>query len=402
MKKHYFSAYSGLPRAVYFLFAARLVNSMGYFVSPLLTLILTQKLDMSKADAGTTVALMILTQAPCVLLGGKLADTIGRKKTLMIGSFAAAAFYLICGLGLTGKTMVYCIILAADCSAVSVPASDALLAELTRPEERQSAYSLLYLGVNIGMAASPIIGGLLFASHLPLLFILDAVTTLASVSIVAVNVPEPLSGGEEADRKKPRSSLCAVLRRAPILVAFVLLLFLYDFCYSQWNFMLPAQFGDLFAADGARLYSTLSSVNALTVIVATPLITRITGLLRPLRAVALAGVFYIAAYVGFYFGGHYSAYFALAIIFTLGEIGTTVQIGAFISNRSPLGCLGRVTAFSTLMRGAASALGPLLMGQMLTAWGYSTGWLITVGIALAAAAGFLFLDRRDNPIETDS
>ena len=28
MKKHYFGAYAGLPRAVYFLFAARLVNSM--------------------------------------------------------------------------------------------------------------------------------------------------------------------------------------------------------------------------------------------------------------------------------------------------------------------------------------------------------------------------------------
>ena len=311
MKKHYFAAYAGLPREVYFLFAARLVNSMGYFVSPLLTLILTQKIGMSKAEAGTTVALLILTQAPCVLLGGKLADAIGRKRTLLLGSLAGAAFYLLCGLGFTGRTLIAGIILAADCTAVSVPAFDALLADLTKPEERQSAYSLLYLGVNVGMAASPLIGGLLFNSHLSLLFVLDAVTTFAAVSIVAVNVPETFSDRKKTQKETTHISLYAALRRTPLIVGFVFLLFLYDFSYSQVNFMLPAQFGDLFAGDGARLYSVLSSVNAATVIVITPLITFLTRRMRPLRAVALAGIFYIISYIGFCVGGKYPFYFFL-------------------------------------------------------------------------------------------
>lgn len=397
MKKHYFGAYAGLPREVYFLFAARLVNSMGYFVSPLLTLILTQKIGMSKAEAGTTVALLILTQAPCVLLGGKLADVIGRKKTLLLGSLAGAAFYLLCGLGLTGRTLIGGIILAADCTAVSIPASEALLADLTKPEERQSAYSLLYLGVNVGMAASPLIGGLLFNSHLSLLFVLDAVTTFAAVSIVAVNVPETFSDRKKTETEAPHISLYTALRRAPVIVGFVFLLFLYDFSYSQVNFMLPAQFGDLFAGDGARLYSILSSANAVTVIVMTPLITFLTRRLRPLRAVALAGIFYIAAYIGFCAGGKFPFYFLLMVVFTLGEICAAVQVGAFISNRAPRDCLGRINAFSTLMRGASSALGPLLMGQLLMVWDYPAGWLTTAGIALAAAVGFSLLDRRDRP-----
>jgi MFS family permease len=395
VKKRYFAAYSGLPGQVYYLFAARLVNSMGYFVSPLLTLILTRKLGMSTAEAGTDVALLILTQAPCVLLGGRLADTIGRKKTLIFGSLASAVFYLICGLGLTGKAMVWCIILAADCVAVAMPASDALLADLTRPEERQSAYSLLYLGINIGMAASPIVGGLLFKSHLPLLFILDAATTFAAVAIIAVKVHEPAraAGGGEDDA--PGISLFGALRRAPILIFFALLLFLYDFCYSQWNFMLPAQFGDMFGDDGARLISFLTSVNAVTVIILTPLMTKLTHSLRPLRAVALAGTFFIASYLGFSLGGGYPAYIVFAVLFTLGEICSAVQTGAFISNRSPSGCLGRINAFTTLTRGSAAALGPFVMGKLLTGWSYSSGWLATAALALAAALGFLLLDRKD-------
>jgi MFS family permease len=395
VKKHYFSSYSGLPREVYFLFAARLVNSMGFFVTPLLTLILTQKLGMSKAEAGTTVALLLLTQAPCVILGGRLADTIGRKKTLLAGSLAGAAFYLACGAGLTGRTMVYCIILAADCVAVSMPASDALLADLTKPEERQSAYSLLYLGINIGMAASPIIGGLLFKDHLPLLFILDAVTTFAAVGIIAFRVPEVFVPGRRTD-SAPAISLHAALKRAPVLAAFVGFMFLYDFCYSQWNFMLPAQFGDRFSGDGARLYSVLSSINAVTVIVMTPLVTRLTRRTRPLRAMAVAGIFYCAAYIGFSACGPYPLYCVLAAVFTLGEIFSAIQSGAFISIRSPAGCLGRINAFSTLVRGSSAALGPLIMGQALTRITYGTGWLIIAGIALAAAGGLRLLDKHDN------
>lgn len=394
MKKHYFSAYAGLPGTVYALFAARLVNSMGYFVSPLLTLILTQKLGMDKAEAGRTVALLILTQAPCVLLGGRLADSLGRKKTLIFGSTAGAAMYLICGLGLTGKAMILCIILAADCVAVSVPSSEALLADLTRPEQRQSAYSLLYLGINIGAAISPIVGGLLFKNHLPLLFVLDAATSLAAVLIVAVNVPEgfprPHAGGTEN-----RISLPSALRRVPILAAFICLLFLYEFCYSQWSFMLPAQFGDRFSGDGARMYSVLASVNAVTVIVMTPLVTKLTGRLRPLRAVALAGLFYLAAYIGFCAGGSYLFYLCFAVLFTLGEICSAIQTGAFISNRAPAGCLGRINAFSALMRGASGALGPLVMGRILTVWSYPAGWLVTAGIVASAAVGMFLLDRKD-------
>ena len=72
-------------------------------------------------------------------------------------------------------------------------------------------------------------------------------------------------------------------------------------------------------------------------------------------------------------------------------------MGAFISNRAPRDCLGRINAFSTLMRGSSSALGPLLMGQLLMVWDYPAGWLTTAGIALAAAVGFSLLDRRDRP-----
>lgn len=72
--------------------------------------------------------------------------------------------------------MVLFIVAAADFGTMAFPAFDATLADLTDPENRQSAFSLLYFGANIGMAISPIVGGLLFKDHLSLLFFLERIS----------------------------------------------------------------------------------------------------------------------------------------------------------------------------------------------------------------------------------
>ena len=42
------------------------------------------------------------------------------------------------------------------------PAYDALLADLTNPDNRKGAYSLVYMGWNLGFAIGPAIAGMLF------------------------------------------------------------------------------------------------------------------------------------------------------------------------------------------------------------------------------------------------
>ena len=391
--KRYFDAYRGFPREVYFLFLAKLVNSMGMFIMPLLTLIMTQKLALTTDAAGKVAALLVLTQAPCVILGGKLADSIGRMKVMVGGSLGGALFYLVCGCGLTGYAMLACIILAADLISLTVPAAEALLADYTTPEQRQGAYSLLYLGGNIGMAVSPILGGLLFQRHLSLLFLLDGATTIAGVLILLLNVRERFAR-QPAETAARQPTLRSALKAAPYIVGFALLLFLYDFCYAQWSFLLPAEFGSRFGEGGAKLYSVLCSANAVTVIALTPLITRLTHRLPPLRAIALAGALYAAAYLGFALAPAYGLLVVCGELFTLGEICSTIQIGAFVSTHIPAACLGRVTAFTTFVRGASYAVGPLAMGGLLTFATYHAGWYVTAGVVCCGGLGMVLLNRQ--------
>lgn len=107
--------------------------------------------------------------------------------------------------------------------------------------------------------------------------------------------------------------------------AFLALLFLYDFAIPSGDFLLPAQFGDRYAGDGARFYSYLTSPNALTVIFMTPVVTSLVSGLRPLTAVAIGGGLFCAAYLCFGTGGTFPVYIAAAGALHLGEISETIQ-----------------------------------------------------------------------------
>ena len=104
--------YRGLPGEIYFLFIARAISCLGRFIAPVLALILTQKIGMDVGKAGVLVTSMIFLQAPCVLLGGKLADSIGRKKIICIFFALAAVIYIACGMMPVCVEMAYLMILS--------------------------------------------------------------------------------------------------------------------------------------------------------------------------------------------------------------------------------------------------------------------------------------------------
>ena len=175
---------------------------------------------------------------------------------------------------------------------MSTPAYDALNADLTNESNRKSSYSLLYMGVNIGFSIGPIIGGFLYKDYLPLIFIGDALTTVAALLLIVLYIKEPnrqkevaVDYEEEQDLKV--STLSVILKR-PILILFPLMMLLYQFAYSQWVFTLPIQLGELFQENGARLYGFLGGFNGVIVITFTPILTYLTKKFRTLMDLVLS------------------------------------------------------------------------------------------------------------------
>jgi MFS family permease len=393
--------YRGLPKEIYVLFVSRIINSMGAFVFPLLALILTQKIGLTKVQAGSFVTLLALSQVPGMLIGGKLVDSFGRKKIIIIFQVLGASCYLFCGLLNPSKLMALFIVFASSFYGMAGPAFDAVSADLTLPSNRKGAYSLLYMGHNIGFSVAPIIGGILYKHHLPLLFIGDGITTLLSLALFTIFIKETLKEKDAVIENSNKleaheeGSVFTVLFKRPILLYFALIMFIYQFTYSQWGFTLPLQMGDVFGSNGAQLFGLVAGFNGIFVILFTPMITLIIHKIKPMNAIAFGGLLYAFAFGLLGFINHFIFYFLFIFILTIGEIIISVNSNTFIANHTPASHRGRVNSILPIIIGSGYALGPMVMGPIMENYGHGITWGIISFLILFGAICMLLLEVKE-------
>ncbi|MBZ9686306.1 MFS transporter [Clostridium estertheticum] len=405
--KKIYSPYQGLPKEIYIIFISRIINTMGCFVQPLLVLILTQKIGLQKDVAGIYITVVCLISAPCLILGGKLVDTIGRKKVILISQGFGAITLICCGFIKPNIMMIYILMLSSVLYSLSTPAYDALLADLTTPENRKTSYSLVYMGWNLGFVIGPLIGGMLFKNYLSLVFIGDGITTVLSLALVMIYVKETIV--EEMDltqenrqqEKRVEGSVFSVLLSRPILLFFSLILCCYSFEYSQWGFTLPLQLGEIYKNLGAFNYGILAAVNGAIVILITPLILKITFSVKPIRAISIGGLFYAIAFGMFAVTKIFSLFLFFTIIMTLGEIMININASTFIANHTPSSHRGRISAILPIISGAGYAFGPITMGKIITKYSISSGWIIIGILGLISAFMMFLIERMDKDIVSD-
>ncbi|ADK82150.1 MFS transporter [Sediminispirochaeta smaragdinae] len=394
-----FRTYRGLPKSVYALFFARIINSIGSFVHPFMTLFLTDRLGLGEAAAGRYLLLAALAFVPGSLIAGKLTDSIGRKRVLVFSQIAAAACFIPCGFLDHSPMLPWFLILSQFFSGGVYPVSQAITTDLTTPKNRQAAFGLIYLGTNIGFAVGPLIAGFLYRNHAPWLFFGDAGTTFLSVIFIILLVTESrpteeqISAGyrDESDERSEVGSTLVVLLRRPFLFAFLFLMPFLNMVYSQMNFSLPLYLLKLFPDNGTVYFGTLMTVNALTVTLLTTGVVALTRDLRPIIAVALAALLYGLGFGGLYITRSFSLILVCAVIWTLGEILSFTHSSVYVANHTPITHRGRFNAFFPILLGAGNAFGPLFAGPLIEKHGISAIWPLAGSFALFISLLFLLL-----------
>ncbi|MBB6214040.1 MFS family permease [Anaerosolibacter carboniphilus] len=400
--KQLLNPYKGLPKEVYVIFIARIINALGCFVMPLMTIILKDSIGLSDQLAGVYISAVGLLFLPASMLGGKLADTIGRKKVIVFFDCMAALFYIICSFMAPSMKMIYMIMAAAACLVTAGPAHDSLMADITTPKNRESAYALSYMGWNLGFAIGPFIGGMLYENHLPLIFLGDAFTALLSLSLVILFIKETIHKAEEeitdesrALERREEGSIFAVLAKRPVLVYFALIIFGFNFVYSQWSFLIPLHMLEKFPAHKAEYYGSLASFNGLIVILFTPLVTYYFQKSKSIRRMVYGGGLYA---IGFGMLGLFNGlahFFVSAFIFTLGEILLAISTAPFIANHTPASHRGRMSAVIPMIFGMGQTLGPIGMGQILNYASIELAWLLMGCVGIVFTILMFILEQQE-------
>lgn len=404
-----FNPYKGLRKEIYLIFVARMINAFGAFVFPLLTLILTERLGMTTAKAGEVMFMLSILYLPASLLGGKLTDIFGRKVIIITMDAIAIGFYMLCAFVPFGGHTVVFILAAATCMFMADPAHMALVTDYSTAETRESAFSLLYMGWNLGFAFGPMIAGLLYRTHFEWIFIGDALTALIALSLITFGVKERYQKKtdevEEILTKREASfsgSSFAVILERPILILLPLVMMVFQFSYSQWGFILPMQVNALY---GPELYGVIASFNGLVVIIFTPLFTKFLTRYKDMSKMMLGGLTYV---IGFGMLGYIHtplAFFTSVLIFTWGEIILAISFYPLMMNYAPVNHRGRISAIVNNVAGIGHTVGPLIMGRVLLTASMSEGWILTAvvsigGLVLLALLSVLLKNMGHEETET--
>jgi|GEM_PF-141452 len=402
-----FSQYKGLSRSAYVIFIGRVVTNMGAFIWPLLTLILARKIGYTEMEIALLSVMIGGLFLPANIIGGKLADKYSRKKIIIIFDIISVAFFMACAAVEPGNWMTFFFVMAGLFANMEHPAYEALIADVTKPQEREKVYSLSYLGHNLGFMFGAAIGGLLFENYLSLAFILDGLTTLSStilivlfVKVINVEELEETERNVYEDHAADGVTTFQILKeRKSLLIQIAVALFA-SFIYDQWSFVLPLYMTKIFTADAGRYFGLLSSFNGFVVIAFTPIMTRVLVKWRELRKVMLGLALYSFSYLILRGAVDYWIFFVMMFAFTLGEIINMLGSAPFISRRAPASHRGRINSYRSIAYFVGGVGGRVVMGALIERFSYGTAFafLTAVGVGTVLLVAYNYrLDQKTFP-----
>ncbi|MFI8454524.1 MFS transporter [Kitasatospora sp. NPDC085464] len=394
----------GLPPAFWWLWAGTLVNRLGTFAVPFLTLYLTVERGRSAAFAGLVAAAFAVGGTAGALAGGAAADRFGCHRALVGAHLSTAAATAVLGLS-TGGPALFAAAFALGCTAGAArPATAALMSALLGPEDRVRAFSLDYWAMNLGFSISVLLAGLAARTGYPVLFLADATATLCCALVVLLRVPAP-SGADAADcaagavggtdggpapGEASARGRRALLSDRPFLCC-VLLFALVAAVLQQMTTMLPVAMADDGLSPAAC--GAVIALNGVIVCLAQLPAGRLLDGRSPFRLLALAAALCGAGFGLTSFAGSAPAYALTVVVWTAGEVisgPVTLDLTARFARAR---AAGRYQGASAFAWSAGGVLAAAAGGWTYDRLGSAALWCACALTGLAAAAGFLALAR---------
>lgn len=396
--------YKGLPKSIYVLFFASVINNMGNFVSLFLTLFLTQKVGMKLSLVGTIVAINAILGMVGALIGGRLIDTLGRKQILLIGRLTCALNYILCALTMNPVLLSLLLLLSSLIGGLSQPVYGTMITDLTEGEQRDTSFSLHYISINVGSSVGPLLAGFLFENFLVGFFLGDALTTLISLMMIWRHVPETKPSAEsiqqikKKDEQAEEGNLWQALCKRPMLLLFCGIIVIYFIVFSQFTFGLSLQTNDVFGLKGAKIFGLLIAINSILCASLTVFVNAFMQKLHAAVSIALGGVFYAVGF-GMLFSVNSLELFILStFIWTIGEIIVSTKTGVYIANHTPVTHRGRFNAVFPIIRRIGFATGPMIAGFFVEYTGLRYLWLLMGGLSVIGAVLMYWLYIKEKAV----
>jgi predicted MFS family arabinose efflux permease len=386
-----------LPKEVWFLCLAVLVNRAGTMVLPFLTLYLTVDRKFSAGKAGLALTIYGLAAIIVAPLAGRLSDRVGSLLILKLSLFTSGLILFV----FPFVSSLYGIMAITGIWAIANesfrPPSMALIGRLTGPEQRKMAFALNRLAINLGMSIGPVIGGFLAMRSFKSLFYVDGTTAILAGALIAVMpwrthavlVESPAPTAEDSGSQPPANPGYASVLKDRRFLFFLLAMLPVEMCFFQSLAAMPLfVVRDLHISEAG--FGLLLAINTVLIILTEVPLNLAMSAWTHRQTIALGAILVGAGFGGLALSGGAASVAVTVVIWTVGEMILLPASSAYVSDLAPPEQAGAYMGLYTMGFSLAFAIGPWLGVQVLETFGATTVWLGTLGCGCITAFAIWF------------
>ncbi|MFD8494790.1 MFS transporter [Amycolatopsis sp. NPDC059657] len=342
------------------------------------------------AVAGVLMFAVVSLGVIGMLVGGHISDTRGRRNTLLLAEFGGfASFALMAGANAANATLVvYAGYLVNKFAAsLALPANDAMIVDVTTPEDRKQVYTMNYWATNLALAIGGLLGGFLYNGHFTLLLGGAAVCTAGVCAVtyflIAESKPESSSVTPRASVLREFAAGYRLVLRDGLFIRFMIAATL----LMAIEFQLVNYVGVRLAHDmpnGVEILGILRAENtALVVVLALFSHLLFRRLSDKVRLFAGVGLF-TAGYMVLAVSNTGWVLLIAGAVFTVGELMNVPVKQAMLANMVPDQARTRYMAVYNLNIRVAQMLaaGCITLGALVPPWGiallYGTAGVVVI------------------------
>ncbi|MDX8365440.1 MFS transporter [Cytobacillus sp. IB215665] len=390
---------------IYTSFLSRVIASM---IFPFMAIYYTRELNATYA--GFFILTQVVIQFFSSLYGGYFADTIGRKKMMVIGEwmkvFAFLGMITVNSPIFTSPLATFLmVIIMGVASGLINPAAEAMLIDVSTKETRTLMYSINYWAVNLSIMLGLLVGGWLFKTHFFELLIILFFISIITLTMTITLIKETFTSKKTVEALKPYGikplllSYQTVIKDIPFVLFTIGGIAILSLEHQRNNFIavrlegeiiptVVSLFGNIqFSLDGVKLLSLLFVGNTLIIVLFTSFVSKFIKNKAEQPIMYTGCLLFGAGYAILSFSNDFLLLFIAIIILSIGEllfVPTRQSILADIVEDNRRGAYMAFNGFIFQFGKMFGALG-IIVGQQIGGIGMSFLYILFAFIGIAFA-----------------
>jgi len=373
-----------------------LLNASGSsMIWPFLTIYMKERFDLPLTSVALVLTMNSMIGLVSSFIAGAVVDRVGRKGA-MVASLAVTSLTML-GLSLANTLPIWVALMAVNGAFAPLyrVGVDAMAADLIPAPNRPSAYALLRMSQNLGVAIGPTIGGFVAAISYAWAFrgasIAQGLFALLLLAAVAETAPfRAARGAPQAKMVRPAVRFAGyehVLRDRRFM-GFATAYTLAGMCYAMLWMLLPVYAKDNFGVP-ENMYGFIPATNAIMVVLLQYGVTSLTRRYNTLWVLAVGSLFFAVGVGSVGWGASWAAFLISMVIATIGELIVVPTSTTFTADLAPPEMRGRYMSIYNLTHSLGIGLGPVIGGLLNDNLAPVAIWYGGLTIGLLAVAGFV-------------